>query len=540
MRSKIYARRFSALHQASALLVLTVVSTACSSDVARFEQQLKTATSMTENQHQIIKRNGLVQQSYPGDVSRDQIKVVKRNVQPALKVSAPRPLVSAVQSSSLAPIATAPAASSVVSQSNVVEKVVAAKKFVSNPVESVKSAAKAKAVEAVTQRVASSNPLVLKPRTTISNPLKLVGKDSLTTGSVAKTVATAAVAQKVSSATKGWSREGGSWVNLKTGETLYNLSRRFGVPVSALMSVNGIKDPNSVVAGSKILVPTYQYGQNVPISAPDSNPVTLASRSTTGFQGQAFGKVTVPKYRVQRSAPVEAPRQILETASTSGSYTVTSGDTLSGIARKHGVSTSALRSANNMSSDIVRLGAKLVIPNGATVASNAVDPVTTSSVPAETQSQKRVVPTVSKRETISAKAQEEVQTAKSTSADAFRWPANGRVIAKFGERTSTGSNDGIDISVPVGTSVKAAENGTVIYSGAELQDFGKLILVSHANGWVSAYAHSSANLVKRGDKVSRGQVIARSGRSGNANVPKLHFELRKNSNPVDPLKHLTR
>jgi murein DD-endopeptidase MepM/ murein hydrolase activator NlpD len=88
--------------------------------------------------------------------------------------------------------------------------------------------------------------------------------------------------------------------------------------------------------------------------------------------------------------------------------------------------------------------------------------------------------------------------------------------------------------------VKAAENGTVIYSGAELQDFGKLILVSHANGWVSAYAHSSANLVKRGDKVSRGQVIARSGRSGNANVPKLHFELRKNSNPVDPLKHLTR
>ena len=78
----------------------------------------------------------------------------------------------------------------------------------------------------------------------------------------------------------------------------------------------------------------------------------------------------------------------------------------------------------------------------------------------------------------------------------------------------------------------------MIYSGSELEDFGKLILVSHADGWVSAYAHASSTLVRRGDKVRRGQVIAKSGRTGNATVPKLHFELRKNSNPVNPLKHL--
>ena len=103
-----------------------------------------------------------------------------------------------------------------------------------------------------------------------------------------------------------------------------------------------------------------------------------------------------------------------------------------------------------------------------------------------------------------------------------------------------GANDGIDISVPVGTPVKASETGTVIYSGSELEDFGNLILLSHAGGWVSAYAHASTTLVRRGQKVSRGQVIAKSGRSGNATVPKLHFELRKNSNPVNPLQHLAR
>ena len=122
----------------------------------------------------------------------------------------------------------------------------------------------------------------------------------------------------------------------------------------------------------------------------------------------------------------------------------------------------------------------------------------------------------------------------------FRWPAEGRIISKFGQRSSSGTNDGIDISMPVGTPVKASQNGTVIYAGSELEDFGNLILVSHAGGWVSAYAHSSANLVRRGEKVSRGQVIAKSGRTGNAKTPKLHFELRKDSNPVNPLKHLDR
>ena len=141
---------------------------------------------------------------------------------------------------------------------------------------------------------------------------------------------------------------------------------------------------------------------------------------------------------------------------------------------------------------------------------------------------------------IAKRASEKGPTPDQTGVSTFRWPAKGRVVSKFGSKKNGSPNDGIDISVPVGTAVKATENGTVIYAGAELEEFGKLILVRHKGGWVSAYAHSSKNLVARGDTVRRGQTIARSGRSGTATIPKIHFELRKNSNPVNPLKHLKR
>src|SRR5690606_5634236 len=99
-------------------------------------------------------------------------------------------------------------------------------------------------------------------------------------------------------------------------------------------------------------------------------------------------------------------------------------------------------------------------------------------------------------------------------------------------------NDGIDISLPEGTAVKAAENGVVIYAGDGLKEFGNTVLVRHENGLVTVYGHASELKVKRGDTVRRGQDIALSGLSGNAQQPKLHFEVRKNSTPVDPAKFL--
>jgi murein DD-endopeptidase MepM/ murein hydrolase activator NlpD len=120
----------------------------------------------------------------------------------------------------------------------------------------------------------------------------------------------------------------------------------------------------------------------------------------------------------------------------------------------------------------------------------------------------------------------------------FRWPVRGKVIAGYGAKTNGKSNDGINLAVPEGTPVKAAEDGVVAYSGNELKGYGNLILVRHSNGYVTAYAHASELLVKRGDTIKRGQVIAKSGQSGEVGSPQLHFEIRKGSQPVDPLQFL--
>ena len=99
-------------------------------------------------------------------------------------------------------------------------------------------------------------------------------------------------------------------------------------------------------------------------------------------------------------------------------------------------------------------------------------------------------------------------------------------------------NDGINVSVPEGTAIKAAEDGVVAYAGNELKTYGNLVLVRHSNGYVTAYAHASEIMVKRDDTVKRGQVIAKSGQTGNVSSPQLHFEIRKGSTPVDPTQYL--
>lgn len=122
----------------------------------------------------------------------------------------------------------------------------------------------------------------------------------------------------------------------------------------------------------------------------------------------------------------------------------------------------------------------------------------------------------------------------STPSGALRWPVRGRVITQF----NVGGNEGINIAVPAGTPVKAAEDGVVAYAGEELKGYGKLILVRHTNGLISAYAHNSSLLVAKGDKVRRGQNISLSGQTGSVSSPQLHFEVRQGAVPVDPIPRL--
>ncbi len=117
---------------------------------------------------------------------------------------------------------------------------------------------------------------------------------------------------------------------------------------------------------------------------------------------------------------------------------------------------------------------------------------------------------------------------------AFLWPVRGHVLATYGSKSDGTHNDGINIAAPRGTAVQAVDAGIVAYAGNELRGYGNLVLVKHANGWISAYAHCDAILVKRGEKVERGQVIARVGSTGNVSEPQLHFELRRGQHAVDP------
>ena len=121
----------------------------------------------------------------------------------------------------------------------------------------------------------------------------------------------------------------------------------------------------------------------------------------------------------------------------------------------------------------------------------------------------------------------------------FQWPVRGHVLTGYGSGRDGTHNDGINIAAPRGAAVEAADAGVVAYTGNELRGYGNLILVKHPNGWISAYAHCDLILVKRGDKVARGQIIARVGSTGNVAEPQLHFELRRGNRAVDPREVLS-
>lgn len=362
-------------------------------------------------------------------------------------------------------------------------------------------------------------------------------------------------------AKEGWTATGGTYVTMREGETVYNLAKRYGVPANAIMEANGIRDAKSVAAGAKVIIPTYVYSRTTPVSAPDANAATRAASSNLGSRSRvALGAAPLPTLRpvgtqVASLAPIAAvaPKVAAKAAAgaavnriTNGKYSVTSGDTLSGIAARSGASIAAIKRLNGLSSDNLRIGQALLIPGlggnpaapiQAAVAAT-VDPLTTNK-PAQVKSYTPPVVSASTKGSI-----QKIETTSNATAPAntgvskMRWPVQGRVISGFGSNVGGKGNDGIDISVPNGTPVKAAENGVVIYAGDGLKEFGNTVLVRHGSGLVTVYGHLSSINVSRGANVSRGQTLGSSGMSGSAKQPQLHFEVRKNTTPVNPTSYL--
>lgn len=369
----------------------------------------------------------------------------------------------------------------------------------------------------------------------------------------------------------GWSRTGGTQVTAKDGETVFNLSRRFGVPADVLMKMNGLSSDKGLQAGQKIIIPTYVYNSKAPVSAPDSDPKVAGAKSSKGERlpgnkpatGDQDKVAVLPKQPKSKegddanpatatadNAPASANAKADKPAG--GRYTVAEGDTLARIAKKHGVSVVALKEANGMSDGLLRVGQTLKLPGepGAQAASTAkagaVDSTVTGAAGPARKAASGEVAGYTPPQQAEAKPQTTIDEADVDTASAapdatgigkMRWPVRGRVISSFGKGSGR-SNDGIDIAVPEGTPVKAAENGVVIYAGDGLKDFGNTVLVRHDDGLVTVYGHASELEVKRGDKVKRGQEIARSGMTGTTDAPKLHFEVRKDSAPVDPSTYL--
>ncbi len=228
--------------------------------------------------------------------------------------------------------------------------------------------------------------------------------------------------------------------------------------------------------------------------------------------------------------------------SVKGVYTVESGDTLNKVAQRNGVSAADLKAANNLGDKPIRVGQVLVLPKaGKTAAGVSTPPAPaakqTAEAPKAVAAEKPQVASYTPPQKPTASVQDvdkdDAAAPSGSGIGKMRWPVRGRVVQNYGSSGGKAS-DGIDIAVPEGTPVKAAENGVVIYAGDGLKEFGNTVLVRHENGLVTVYGHASALKVARGQKVTRGQEIAVSGMSGTTDSPKLHFEVRKNSAPVNP------
>jgi murein DD-endopeptidase MepM/ murein hydrolase activator NlpD len=242
------------------------------------------------------------------------------------------------------------------------------------------------------------------------------------------------------------------------------------------------------------------------------------------------------------ASPPLAAAAPVPTAGWEGRHTLKAGESLYGIARQHGVALAELQRVNGITAPTrVRAGTVLSVPGSAPAGDPA--PARAQSAAPGSAGQPRILnPPAAERKTAaltdrSSDATEAAGEPGSVSSR-FRWPAHGRLIASFGKRTDGTHNDGINIAVPQGTEIHAAESGRVAYAGDELKGYGNLVLIRHSNGWVSAYAHADQILVKRDDVVRRGQVIAKAGKTGTVDQPQLHFELRQGAKPVDPLPHL--
>lgn len=289
-------------------------------------------------------------------------------------------------------------------------------------------------------------------------------------------------------ANAGSGGEAGRGITVRQNDTLYAISRRQGVSLRALIAANNLRPPYLIVPGQTLVLPRARL------------------------------------------------------------HTVAKGDTVFSISRRYDVNMSNLARVNRLGPPFtIAVGQQLVIPgpgpgSGDQVGAVAATASARANVPANARAAAsrttavKSSPQAPKRQRVASK--QPVPAPPPRSGKTFSWPVQGKIISGFGPKQGGYHNDGINIAASAGTPVFAAENGVVSYAGNELRGYGNLLLVQHAGGWITAYAHNQKLLVSRGDRIAKGQLIAHAGDTGGVRRPQLHFEIRKGATPVNPIKYL--
>lgn len=243
---------------------------------------------------------------------------------------------------------------------------------------------------------------------------------------------------------------------------------------------------------------------------------TVSSETITVQQGDTYYRLA-QKYELSVRDLIEVNKARAPYALSAGqslilptrqTYSVAQGDTLYSISRKTGIDVHSLARQNKLNAPYhLRIGQELALSTSGKTAQLTAPPKPRGVLDKAPARKGR-----------------------------FIVPVKGRIISTFGSKENGIHNDGINIAVPEGTDVKVAENGVVVYAGNELAGYGNLMLVRHADGFVTAYAHTSQFSVSTGQKVKRGDVIAKSGRSGNVDTPQIHFEIRQGARALNPQK----
>jgi len=295
---------------------------------------------------------------------------------------------------------------------------------------------------------------------------------------------------------------------VRDGQTLEMIADRYGVNVDVLAQENNLRSPSYVSPGTRLTIPPHDTESINEALKPSSQEISTSSLA--------------PLPLVKSAPPPDSHTPSVTPATTNASLP---NDLAEELAREKG--------AKDQKPAVDSSSKPMLVGNLAQ--KNAGAPIGSTQDSQEiTAEQKKTKIEEKPPEKKQAKKEEKKKEVEVTEVS-FIWPVEGEVISKF---TPGGKNAGINIKVSEGTPVKAAAEGTVMYAGNGLKGFGNLLLIKHKDGWITAYAHNSELLVKKDDKVKKGQEIAKSGKIGDVGEPQLHFEIRKGKQPIDPLTKL--